>query len=126
MIMRRLGLLIPIVLLAVLVQLFAPIAAFRAFAYAVNDPLSMATICSGMSSSADTQTAPGTTQHDHGDCCAFCAAGHGGSVALDPPPLIFVSLQRLYERVSWLEAADMMPTVRVGSNAQARAPPSFS
>ena len=52
--------------------------------------------------------------------------GHGGAVAIDSPPLIFVHLQRQYQRVSWLEAADPMPAVRVGSNAQARAPPSFS
>ncbi|SDS12537.1 DUF2946 family protein [Bradyrhizobium canariense] len=123
---RRLEILIPIVLLAVLVQLFAPIAAFRAFAFAANDPLYMSTICSDMSASADTQTAPAKTQHEHGDCCAFCAAGHGGAVAVNPPPLIFVSLQREYQRVSWLEAAERMPTIRVGSNSQARAPPSFS
>jgi hypothetical protein len=55
-----------------------------------------------------------------------CAAGHGGSVAIDPPPLIFVSLQRRYQRVFWLEATDTRPFIRVGSNAQARAPPSFS
>ena len=121
---RRLEVFIPIVLLSILVQLFAPIAAFRVVAYAVTDPLYMASICSEMASSADEgQTAPAKTQHDHGGCCVFCAAGHGGGVAVDPPPLIFVSLQRLYQRVSWLEAADPMPTVRVGSNTQARAPP---
>lgn len=120
---RRLELLIPIVLLSIAVQLFAPIAAFRAFANAANDPLYMASICSGMGSSADAQTAPANTQHDRGDCCAFCAAGHGGGTALQPPPLVFVTLQRQYQRVSWLEAADPMPTARVGSNAQARAPP---
>ncbi len=43
--MRRLELFIPIVLLAVLVQLMAPIAAFRVVAYATTDPLYMATIC---------------------------------------------------------------------------------
>ena len=122
---RRLELFIPIVLISILVQLFAPIAAFRVVANAVSDPLYMASICSGMASSPDTQTAPANTQHDHGDCCVFCAAGHGGSIAIDPP-LIFVSLQRLYQRVSWLEAAEPMPTVRVGSNTQARAPPSIS
>jgi hypothetical protein len=56
----------------------------------------------------------------------FCAAGHGGSIAIDPPPLIFVNLQRQYQQVSWLEAADATPTVRVGSNAQARAPPQLT
>ena len=124
---RRLELFIPIVLLSILVQLFAPIAAFRAVAYAVSDPLYMASICSGMGSSADdAQTAPANPQHDSGDCCVFCAAGYGGGIAIDPPPLVFVSLQRQYQRVSWLEAADLTPTSRVGSNSQARAPPSFS
>jgi hypothetical protein len=120
---RRLEIFVPIVLLAVLVQLFAPIAAFRVVAYAVIDPVSMASICSEMGPSADAQTAPTKTQHDHGGCCAFCAAGHGGAVAVDPPPLIFVTLQRHYQLISWLEAADPMPAGRVGSNAQARAPP---
>ena len=123
---RRLEVFVPIVLLSILVQLFAPIAAFRVVAYAASDPLYMASICSEMESAADAQTAPAKTQHDHGDCCVFCAAGHGGSMAIDPPSLIYVSLQRLYQRVSWLEAADPMPTVRVGSNAQARAPPQLT
>jgi hypothetical protein len=121
---RRLELFIPIVLLSILVQLIAPIAAFRAVAYAAADPLHMGPICSGMVSTRDDlQTVPTNTQHDSGDSCAFCAAGHGGSIAVEPPPIVFVSLQRLYQRVSWLEAADPMPTARIGSNTQARAPP---
>jgi Protein of unknown function (DUF2946) len=87
--MRRLEIFIPIVLLAVLVQLFAPIAAFRMVAYAVTDPVYMASICSeDMGPSADAQTAPAKTQHDHGGC-AFCAAGHGGAVAVLPPQSTF-------------------------------------
>jgi len=122
---RRLAVFIPIVLLSIFVQLFAPIAAFRVVAYLVTDPLSMASMCSEMSSE-DAQTAPANTQHDHGDCCVFCAGGRGGSIAIDSPSLVFVGLQRLYQRVSWLEAADPMPTVRVGSNTQARAPPKLT
>jgi Protein of unknown function (DUF2946) len=127
----RLEIFIPIVLLAVLVQLLAPIAAFRVVAYATSDPLYLASICSDMTSVSDTQTAsaktiPAKPPHSHADCCAFCGAGHGGAAALNPPPLIFVQLQRQYQRVSWLEAADPMPTVRIGSNTQARAPPSIS
>ena len=72
---RRLEVFIPIVLLSILVQLFAPIAAFRVVADAVADPLYMASICSEMTSSPDTQTAPARTQHDHGDCCVFCSYG---------------------------------------------------
>jgi hypothetical protein len=124
---RRLEIFIPIVLFSVLVQLIAPIAAFRAVANAVSDPLHMASICSGMASSQDaSQTAPARTQHDGANCCAFCRIGHGGAVAVDPPALAFVTLQRQYQLVSWLEVADPMPAVRVGSNAQARAPPSIS
>jgi hypothetical protein len=124
--MRRLELFIPIVVLAVLVQLIAPIAAFRVVAYATSDPLYLASICTETASSPGDQTAPAKTQHAHGECCAFCGAGHGGTVAVASPPLIFVTLQRQYQLVSWLEAADPVPAIRVGSNAQARAPPSFS
>ena len=123
---RQLEAFIPIVLLSILVQLIAPIAAFRVVAAAASDPLYMASICTEMTSSPDAQTAPAKSQHDHGDCCVFCAAGHSGSMAIDPPSHIFVSLQRVYQRVSWLAAADPMPTVRVGSNAQARAPPQWT
>ena len=121
---RRLEVFIPIVLLSIMVQLMAPIAAFRAVAYAATDPLYMASICSGMASSPEvSQTAPAKTKHSGANCCAFCAAGHGGAAAVDPAPLVFVTLQRQYQLVSWLKAADPLPAVRVGSNAQARAPP---
>lgn len=122
---RRLEVFIPIVLLAVLVQLLAPIAAFRVVAYAANDPLYMASICTDMGSSSGAQTAPTPTLHPH-ECCAFCGAGHAGAVAIDPPPLLFVTLQRQYQRISWLEAAEPMAAIRTGSNAQARAPPQLT
>jgi hypothetical protein len=123
---RRLEAFIPIVLLAVLVQLLAPIAAFRVVAYATTDPLYMASICTDMAAASDAQSAPDKMQHSHGDCCAFCGAGHAVAAVLDAPPLIFVTLQRQYQRISWLEAADPMPAIRTGSNAQARAPPQLT
>ena len=110
-------------LLAILVQLFAPIAAFRMVAYAASDPLAAASICHDSAVSTDAQPSPAETQHDHGYCCILCAAGHGAATSVDPPSFIFVSLQRLYQRFSWPEAAEAMPIVRVGSNTQARAPP---
>jgi Protein of unknown function (DUF2946) len=122
---RRLEVLIPIVLFAVLVQLIAPIGAFCAVAHAVSDPLGMASICSDMTA-ADGQMMPSHAPNAHADCCAFCAGGHGGSTALDPPAPVFVILQRQYQRMVWLAASDVMPTVRFGSNAQARAPPILS
>ncbi len=125
MMRRRLEYLVPIVLLAVLVQLLAPIAAFRSVALAASDPLYMASLCSEMAASADHGSVPDPAQHS-GKCCAFCAGGIGGSNPLQPPSFIFVSLQRQYQLVAWLEAETALPTVRVGSNAQARAPPVHS
>jgi Protein of unknown function (DUF2946) len=123
---RRLEIFIPIVLLAIVVQVLTPIGAFRVVAHAVSDPLSMATICSGMTSlQDDPQTSPATPQHG-ANCCGFCGVSHGGMVAVDPPPLIFVVLQRQYQLITWLEAADPIPPARAGWHAQARAPPSFS
>jgi hypothetical protein len=120
---RRLEVFIPIVVVAVLVQLMAPIAAFRVVAYATSDPLYLASICSGMTSTSETPADPASTGHHRGDCCAYCVGSHGGAVAVDPPPLIFVSLQRRYQQISWLEATEAIPVFRVGSNSQARAPP---
>ena len=123
---RRLEVFIPIVLLSILVQMVAPIAAFRMVAFAASDPVLAASICHDSAASADTQTAPGETQRDHGICCVLCAAGHGAAISVDPPPFIFVSLQRLYQRVSWLEPTDSIRAARVGSNTQARAPPQLT
>ncbi|QHO79277.1 hypothetical protein ACH79_34960 [Bradyrhizobium sp. CCBAU 051011] len=122
---RRLEVFIPIVLLSIMVQLLAPIGAFRAVAHAVSDPLYMATICSGMASSQDASKTNSATPQHGANCCGFCSVSHGGAVAIDPPPLIFVVLQRQYQLITWLEATDHMPPVRVSSHAQARAPPAI-
>jgi hypothetical protein len=121
---RRLEVFIPIVLFSIMVQLLAPIGAFRVVAHAVSDPLYLATICSGMASAQDASQTNVKPQHG-ANCCGFCGVGHGGAVAVDPPALIFVVLQRQYQLVAWLDSADPMPAVRAGSNPQARAPPSI-
>jgi Protein of unknown function (DUF2946) len=122
---RRLDVFIPIVLLSIMVQLLAPIGAFRAVAHAVSDPLYMASICSGMASSRDAAQTTTTTPQHGANCCGFCGVSHGAAVAVDPPPLIFVVLQRQYRLIAWLEATDHPPRARVRSNAQARAPPAI-
>ena len=122
---RRLEVFIPIVMLSIMVQLLAPIGAFRAVAHAVSDPLYMATICSGMASAQDASQTTAVTPPHGANCCGFCNVSHGGAVAVDPPPLIFVVLQRQYRLIAWLEPADPLPPARAGSHAQARAPPSI-
>ena len=123
---RRLAIFVPILLLAVLVQVIAPIGAFRAFATVVSDPLAMASICSGMSDGGHGSTAPDRGTPMRGDCCGYCAIGHVGAPPLYSPPPMFALLQSVYQRVVWLEPTDAHPVHRAGSNAQARAPPIFS
>ena len=72
---RRLEIFIPIVLLAVLVQLIAPIAAFRVVADAVSDPLYMASICSGMTASADASQPDSAPVQHVVRCCVFFSLG---------------------------------------------------
>lgn len=122
---RRLEGIIPIVLLAVLVQIFAPVAAFRVVAYAVSDPLYFSSICSDASSS-DQQHPGSDPAQMHGKCCGFCSINHGSAALATPPAPLFVSLQREFQLVSWLQASAAVRTSRLGSNTQARAPPSFS
>src|ERR1700722_7534078 len=121
---RRLERFIPIVLLVVLVQLLAPIAAFRVVAFASSDPLYPASICSDMAASPDEQNAP--SAHAHGECCSICAIGHGGGIAVEPPSTVFPTLQLQFQKIAWLEAARPVWTVRVGSDAQAPGPPFIS
>jgi Protein of unknown function (DUF2946) len=122
---RRLEGFIPIVLFAVLVQLMAPIGAFCAVARIISDPQAIGAICSEMAT-ADGHGMPSHAPGAQGKCCAFCAAAHGASAIIDPPPQLFLNLQRRYQRVAWLRAIDTIPAVRIGSNTQARAPPAFS
>ena len=100
---RRLEAFIPIVMLAVLVQWIAPIAAFRVVAYAATDPLYHGIHLFWNDVGSGRPDGPSQTPHRQGDCCAFCVGGHAGAIAVDPPPLIFVTLQRQYQHISWLE-----------------------
>lgn len=122
---RRLERFIPIVLLALLAQLIAPVGAFHAVAHAVSDPLYLASICSSASSDSG-HSLPSDDSATHRGCCVACGAGIGGAVAVDPPQPVFIGLHRQYQQIVWLEAWEALPAIRTGSNAQARAPPTFS
>ncbi len=111
--------------MALLVQLIAPIAAFRAVAQTIADPLSISAICSALHGADAPATPAGSTAPDS-KCCAFCAAAQNSGGALTPPTPGFVTLQRQYQRVVWLQPIAAPPPLRGGSNAQARAPPTVS
>lgn len=121
---RRLGKLLPIVLIAVLVQVFAPIGATWAASIAASDPLHGAVICHGNAASPSGQTDQSGQHRAHEGCCSVCSVVHTAA-AVDPPKA-FTAPWRHAERVVWLETAPDLFSSRAGSHAQARAPPSFS
>ncbi len=122
---RRLGKLLPIVLIAVLAQIFAPIGATWAASIAASDPLHAAVICHGNASSTSSSTDQSGQQRAHDGCCSVCSVVHSGA-PVDTPQAAIAVLGRHAERVVWLDTAPDLFGSRAGSHAQARAPPSFS
>jgi Protein of unknown function (DUF2946) len=121
---KRLGRFLPIVMLAILVQLFAPIAVVRASAAAIADPLTGAMICESMSVSQSGDHDSGNP-HKLGICCPLCTLAH----AVTPfghPPTTHIAIQRAYQRVVWLESQSAPAVAVFGSSHQARAPPFHS
>ena len=119
---RRLGKFLPIVLIAVLVQIFAPIGATWAASIAASDPLHAAAICHGDAVPLPNDQSGQPQAHD---CCSICNVVHtGGPVAA--PQAAVATPWRHAARVAWLDLAPDRFSSRAGSHAQARAPPSFS
>ena len=121
---RRLKNFLPIVLIALAVQVFAPIAACWAASIAASDPLSAAVICHGKGGvgAGDQSGAQGTQR----GCCALCGVLHTGA-PIDPPrtAAIFI-FDRQVTSVVWHELALEPATSRAGSPEQARAPPQLT
>ena len=122
---RRLGKLLPIVLIAVLVQIFAPIGATWAASIAASDPLHAAVICHGNAASVPNQPDQTGQPRVHDGCCSVCSVIHTGA-PVDAPHTAFTTPIRHAEHVVWLDTAPDLFSSRAGSHAQARAPPSFS
>lgn len=121
----RLQKFLPLVLLALAMQVLAPIAACWSAGQAVADPLSAAVIChsTGEQGGPNDQTGTPTA---HGAACALCCLAQAGA-SLDSPPHVALSIPlRHAERVSWHAAEVALVATRKGPNAQARAPPHFS
>jgi hypothetical protein len=127
---RRLRKFLPIVLLALVVQILAPIAACWAAVIAASDPLATAVIChdgAAQASDAGSQTDQGGgSPHIHdGLCCLVCGGHVGASLDAPPQPSIGVPYRHA-QRVIWHDPAPELVGARPGSFAQARAPPAFS
>jgi hypothetical protein len=122
---RRLGKFFPIVLIAVLVQLFAPIGATWAASLAASDPLNGAVICHGNAASASHHTDQSGQPRAHMGCCSVCSVVHTGAPVAVPHAAVMTPTRQA-ERVVWRDTPPDLFSSRAGSNAQARAPPSYS
>ena len=126
---RRLRKFLPIVMIALMVQILAPIGACWAASIAASDPLAAASICrdgavstAGQANSSTDQTG-GHQMHD-GACCMAC--GSHAPASIDTPHTAVATPYRHALQVVWHDAALELPGSPTGSHAQARAPPSIS
>lgn len=118
---RRLKNYLPIVLIALMVQILAPVAACWAAAFVASDPLRGTEICHDSGSGVSGQ--PGDQNGEHGGGCFVCCLASANASLDSSTPLAFGVPYRATASVVWHEQRADLSVFRVGSNAQARAPP---
>jgi hypothetical protein len=119
---RRLQKFLPIVLIALAVQVLAPIAAAWAAAATASDPLQAAEICHGLPADGSGQGNQSGDPRAHGACLICCAVQ--ASASLDTPQQTAIPVPcRQTTRLAWTFATADASPARIGSNTKARAPP---
>jgi hypothetical protein len=118
---RRLKNFLPIVLIALVVQIFAPIGACWAASIAASDPLAGAVICHGNGAPQADQI----SHRAHDGCCSVCSVLQTGAPVDVPETAVTIAVTRNHARVVWTEFTPDSFASRAGSHAQARAPPSI-
>jgi len=122
---RRLRKFLPVLLMALTVQIFAPIAACWAVSIAASDPLQTASICHDDGGTNSGPTDQGDHSRAHDGCCSACSLAHSGAPVDTPQTAVATPYGRSH-RVVWRDAAPDLFGSRTGSHARARAPPSIS
>jgi hypothetical protein len=121
----RLKRFLPIVLLALVVQIFAPIGACWAASIAASDPLAAAVICHGNGASPNGQSDQ-TGHRAHDGCCSVCSVLQTGAPVDVPQIAAAFAFDAQAAHVVWTEFTPARFAARAGSHAQARAPPTVS
>ncbi|MGY3356331.1 uncharacterized protein (DUF697 family) [Bradyrhizobium sp. GM0.4] len=117
---RRLERFLPIFVLALVMQILAPIAASWATTISIADPLQTASICH-----ADGGSGPGAPDRQdlaHDGLCAVCMS-HVGAAVDAPRTHAIAAHPGQVLIVCWPEASAALASAGPGSNTQARAPP---
>ena len=122
---RQMGKFIPVVMIAIWAQIFAPVGAYFAMA-AASDPFGSAPICSPSSTVRADQSDPAGQQQSHPDCCQLCVVAQSGAAPLKSPEPSVATLVRSSQQIVWHDRQFDLPSGQRGSHAQARAPPSYS
>jgi len=123
---RRLKNFLPIVLIALTVQIFAPIAACWAAGIAASDPLAAAVICHGNAGAGASQNDQNGTHGTPRGCCTLCGTLHTGAPVEPPQTAAWFAFDRQVTSVVWHELAFDPATSRSGTPEQARAPPALT
>lgn len=120
---RRLEKFLPIVLVALAVQILAPIAACWATVIVAADPLQSVAICHSVPGETSGQGDQNGGQPAHDGACAICCALHAIPLIDTPQQIALAIPYRQIAPVVWTSLALGQSPSRVGSNTQARAPP---
>src|SRR3954468_10156945 len=120
---RQLQKFLPVFLIALAVQILAPIASSWTAAIAVSDPLGAAEICFNDPSQGPASGDRGANHRAHDRLCSICCAAQAGAALDTPSQPASVLTDRQPSRVTWHNRAPDWVVARTGSNAQARAPP---
>jgi hypothetical protein len=124
---RRLRKFLPIVLIALTVQILAPIVACWAASVAASDPLAAPAICHDNAPSTQGQgdNQPGQPGA-HDGCCSVCRVANTGAPVAAPQTTAVTTPYLQSEQAVWLDLAAVLRASRTGSQAQARAPPQLT
>jgi hypothetical protein len=123
---QRLRTFLPIVLIALMVQVLAPIAACWAAAFAISDPLQAIEICHSDPASASGPVDQSGQHRAHDGACAMCCAVQANATFDTPQTVTVATPYRDVVRVIWRDHAPDLSRFDEGSNAKARAPPGIS
>jgi hypothetical protein len=111
---------LPIVLVALAMQILAPIAVAWAAATAQSDPLQSAEICHAIPGA---KSGPSGGQPGYDGACAICCVVQA-SASIDAPQQTALAVPyRQATRAVWTIVAFHLSSSRAGAHTQARAPP---
>jgi DUF2946 family protein len=127
---RRLQKFLPIVLVALVVQILAPIAACWAAGIAATDPsgsaLGSAFICHDNAASHPAQSDQGADRRGPNGACSICCIAQAATAIDTPQQEAVTAPYRQPALVIWRDQAPDLPRARGGFSAQARAPPQLT